>query len=803
MSLTNSSSWAYNPSTGFYSDVATQSLKIDDNSSAYASKTFASAGNQQNWTWSGWVKRATLGQREQHLWGAQQSGSNIGRIYFKSDDRLKVNNKTGNSNGDECRTDARFRDTSSWYHIVVAFDGSQATQSNRSKIYVNGVLQARTTELGLSTGNGYMNTNGKEHSIGARRENSTDQQFDGYLAEINFIDGQTLSPTSFGETKNDIWIPKAYSGSYGTNGVYLKFAGNGNDSSGNSNNFTTFNISSHDYGSDCPENNFCTMNNEGKSDGVIHNVFVTSIDGALRFNTSVNSEAYGTTSVRSGKWYYEVYKPNAGVRTEGVGFADVNRLREAIYRDNGDFRYDGSQSSYGASWQAGGEIIGVELDLDNTTISFRKNNVSQGNAKTNLPAGDWVPIIYCRSSNGNSILNINFGQDSSFSGELTAQGNTDSNGQGDFYYTPPSGYLALCTANLTAAIDNNEDESAQDYFNTVTYTGTGSTRSVTGVGFQPDWIWFKRRDGAVNHALYDVIRGGTNALRSNTTGNEAQFGDAVVTFQSDGFQIAGTNVSGINGSSESIASWNWKAGGSASSNTNGSITSSVSANQEAGFSIVTYTGNGSSGATIGHGLSQAPDLIITKHRNGGSPGSGWLWPVFHHSNTVYTAATGGYFRLQDVNGTTNNTETVKAVGSSTYTVGNAGHINLNSGNFVAYCFHEVEGYSSFGRYTGNGSSANGTFAYTGFRPAFVIIKAYSNNSWILYDNKRQGFNEKNDILQPNTTNSESTADGSNQEIDFLSNGFKLRNNAGHLNNNGTAFIYIAFAEQPFKYANAR
>lgn len=800
MSLSNSPSWMYNPSTGFYNGVATQSLRFDDASSAYLQRTPSSAANRQTFTISCWVKRSSLGL--QGIFSARQSKDDTTALLFTTDNELIFTDRPGNNRNIDLKTNKRFRDVGAWYHIVVRVDTTQGTSSNRVRLYINGEQETSFATSSYPSQNynvAYWN-NTQSHRIGIFQDNSA-YYHDGYIAEFNNV-GSSQAPTAFGETKNDIWIPKQYSGSYGTNGFRLEFNGNGNDSSGNGNNFTTSGVSTHDYVPDCPENNFCTMHNEGKSDGVVHNVFATAIDGALRFSTGTNSEAYGTTSVRSGKWYFEVYKPEQGARTDGVGFADVNTLREAIYRDNGLFRYDGSQSSYGASWQAGGEIIGVALDLDNTTISFRKNNTSQGNAKTNLPEGDWVPIIYCRANAGTSKLNINFGQDSSFSGGVTAQGNTDANGNGDFYYTPPSGYLALCSANLTAAIDNDEDESVQDYFNTVLWAGDNtSSRSITGVGFQPDFSWVKSRSNANNHNITDAVRGVNKQLLTNTTNAESTYTTYITAFGSDGFTVG--NDGDVNGSGKTYVSWNWKAGGSASSNTNGSITSSVSANQDAGFSIVTYTGNGSSGATIGHGLSQAPDLIITKHRSGGSPSSGWIWPVFHHRNTVYTAATGGYFRLNADNGTTNNTQTVKAVGSSTYTIGSDGHINLNSGNFVAYVFHEVEGFSSFGRYTGNGSSANGPMVYTGFRPAFVIIKAYSNNPWMLYDNKREGFNEENDFLQPNTSNAEASGTGTSQEIDILSNGFKLRSNAGKLNNNGTVFIYIAFAEQPFKYVNAR
>lgn len=805
MSLTNSPSWAYNPSTGFYSDVATQSLKIDDNSNAYASKTFASAGNQQNWTWSGWVKRSTLGQRNQHLFGAQQSGSNIGTIFFKSDDTLKVNNKTGNSNGDECRTNTKFRDTSAWYHIVVAFDGSQSTQSNRSKIYVNGVLQARTTELGLSTGNGYMNTNGKEHSIGARRENSTDHQFDGYLAEMHFIDGQTLSPTSFGETKNDIWIPKAYSGSYGTNGVYLKFAGNTNDSSGNSNNFTSFNISGHDYVADCPENNWCTLNSvEGTFD-------VTYSEGALK---TASSGAYrtivGTTFVSSGKWYFEHYNhgelgvvrvgnPNISVSTSTRGYNAAERFGA----QGGEYAYnwyDGykvnsnSFQSYGSTF-ADGDVTACALDLDAGTITFYKNNSSQGVAFSGLPAGKYAFAI----GHSNSTEIANFGQDSTFAGNKTSgsANATDANGFGDFYYTPPSGHLAMCSANLPDpdGVDPNADESPKDYFNAITYTGTGSTNAKTGVGFKPDWLWIKQTNTSRSHRLLNSNMF-SYYLASDNLNNQSP-NDVVNSLDSDGFTLL--SPSSVNQSGGSYVAWNWKVnGGTTVTNTNGSITTTVQANPDIGFSMLNYTGNGTNNATIGHGLSQAPEMIITKHRTGGNPGSNWIWFVYHRD-----VGTGGYLRLQATDGITGNNNSVKAVSASTYTLGTDGHINLSNGQFMVWVFHSVDGFSTFGSYRGNGNS-DGTFIYTGFRPAYFVLKGLNGGrDWRVYDQLRNNpYNpQRNDLLL-----NENQADGTppwGDSIDILSNGIKIRGGDSRTNGNNENYVYWAFAEQPFKYANAR
>ena len=321
-----------------------------------------------------------------------------------------------------------------------------------------------------------------------------------------------------------------------------------------------------------------------------------------------------------------------------------------------------------------------------------------------------------------------------------------------------------------------------DYFNTVTYTGNGSTQSITGVGFQPDWIWLKDRDNAYSHQLVDVVRGNTKYLNSNETASEGTASDRVTSFDSDGFSLG--SYIGTNKSSSNVVSWNWKAGGTASSNTDGSITSTVSANTTAGFSIGTYTGTGSN-ATIGHGLGATPKLVICKRRDIAE-----YWVVQHadlgSGQILYLQETGA----ASSTGTWNNTDPT----STTFGVGTTNNINASGGTYVFYCFAEKKGYSKFGSYTGNGST-DGTFVYTGFKPAWVLIKNSStgNISWTLYDNKRPGYNEDNAYLLPSSSDSEL----SDKDIDLLSNGFKPRTSNSALGTSGDTYIYMCFAEAPF------
>ena len=322
-----------------------------------------------------------------------------------------------------------------------------------------------------------------------------------------------------------------------------------------------------------------------------------------------------------------------------------------------------------------------------------------------------------------------------------------------------------------------------DYFNTKLYTGNGSNgNAITGVGFQPDWVWIKNRDVAYWHQTFDAVRGASSGtLYTNQTSAEDFGGGALLSsFDSDGFTV--NSNSGCNGNGEDLVAWNWLGANGTASNTDGSITSTVSANTTSGFSIVSYTGNETTGATVGHGLSSTPKMIILKNRNSTDD-----WVVYHESlgNTQSIR-----LNLTNASATTpasfNNTSPT----SSVFTLGD--WTGVNGSSMIAYCFAEKQGFSKFGSYTGNGST-DGTFVYTGFKPAFVIFKNTTNtNNWSIRDNKRDSFNAGDSNLFANLSDAES----SSNDIDFLSNGFKLRNAGGNWNTSGNTYIYMAFAEEP-------
>ncbi|MCP4799764.1 MAG: hypothetical protein GY893_07420, partial [bacterium] len=403
----------------------------------------------------------------------------------------------------------------------------------------------------------------------------------------------------------------------------------------------------------------------------------------------------------------------------------------------------------------------------------------------------WVAAMGRGSTNNTITATFNFGQDSSFAGAKTAQGN---GGVGeDFFYTPPAGFKALNTNNL----DDPAIEDPTDHFNTVLYTGNNTNaHAITGVGFQPDFTWLKHRDNgtAYSHQLYDVNRGATNYLTSNTTAAEndggSSFTNGLQSFNSDGFTIGQTLT--INASGVKHVAWNWKAGGSPSSNSDGSITTSVSANTTAGFSIVTYSGSSADPKNMGHGLSQAPELIITKQRT-----NSFAWKVGSDEMTNWQ-----YIMELDGGGAESHAAGVyngQAPTSSVWYASTEGGTGAPSCTYVAYCFHSVEGYSKIGQYTGNGN-ADGTFIYTGFRPAYVMTKDISGTgNWTIIDNKRNTSNVASPgRLYADLTNTESPG----ATFDLVSNGFKCRENGGP-NVSGVRFLYLAFAESPFKTANAR
>jgi hypothetical protein len=780
-----------------------RSLRFRSSASAYLNRTPASAGNRKTWTWSGWVKRGELGS--QTLFGASDGVNTDGLIRFLADGLQFI---FSDYRVNSIRSSAVYRDPSAWYHIVVAVDSTQATASNRVKMYVNNVLITSFLSEDYPTQNldGRINNN-ILHTIG-KDPTSSALYFDGYMTEVNFIDGQQLTPSSFGSTNasTGVWQPKKYAGTYGTNGFYLPFSDNastttlGSDFSGNGNNWTTNNISltagsTYDSMTDVP-----TLTSETAANFAVWNPLfspanktISNGNLSLSIPTTV-SPTLSTIGVKSGKWYAEFQSNttncNVGLANTNLSLAsyigsDANGF--GLLSGNGQIYYNGSGTSYGSSYTSSDTMM-IAFDLDNGKIWWGKNGTwfNSGNPATGTNAG-------VAASGGTVTASIDTTKEWFIASGTTVYPNgADLNcGQRPFTYTPPTGFVALNTFNLpTPTIGATASTQAGKYFNTVLYTGNGSTQSITGVGFQPDFVWGKSRTAAEFHSLQDVVRGTNSLLHTNTTGAEIASGsNALTSFNSDGFSVGSWNE--FNQSGQSYVAWNWRASNAtAVTNTAGSITSTVSANTSAGFSVVTYTGTGSN-ATVGHGLGVAPSMVIVKRRS--ASGDDWICYNANLGNTKFirlnTTGIASTFNLWQ-----NTTPT-----STVFSLATDVAVNGSGSTYVAYCFSEVAGYSKAFSYTGNGST-DGVFTYLGFKPKFIMIKqsSASGENWEMWDSVRGSYNINTPLLYANLSNAETA--GTAARFDALSNGFKIRSTNGGVNTSGATYIGLAFAEFPTKYA---
>ncbi len=498
-------------------------------------------------------------------------------------------------------------------------------------------------------------------------------------------------------------------------------------------------------------------------------------------------EVTATIGVSSGKWYWEVLTVAfSGTKSHVIGIdsdanaSGTNGLIEAgnrySYASFNGNKYSGATgSSYGATYDIG-DIVGVALDLDTGSITFYKNGVSQGVAFTGL-TGTYFPAM-SDTGGGNATLSFNFGQR-------------------PFAYAAPASYKALNTANLPVpTIGSGAQNQARNYFDVITYTGNGSTQTITGLNFQPDFVWIKNRDANANHRLFDSVRGADKILYSSLANSEATDATTGLTaFTSNGFSIGSAQV---NDNGQKFVAWCWRANTTTVVNTAGTISANVRANPTSGFSIITYAGNGvayPTGATVGHGLSAAPQFIITKNRNTANN-----WNCYHVS-----VATGSRIDLNSTAAATGDAGAWNSVTptSTVFSIGNTGNTNISGAAYVAYCFAPVPGFSAFGSYTGNGST-DGPFVYLGFRPRWLLVKniTFSPTNWILQDTARSPNNVSGNLLLPDSSVAE-ILNSSADYIDILSNGFKVRNTGDSYNRSSSTIIYAAFAETPLKYTRAR
>ena len=771
------------------------SLRLRESATASLSRTPSSSSNRTTWTWSGWVKLGNLSGGTSGYQRLFSAGSQTEVYLFNNQLALAADSATTS-----VRTSAVYRDPSAWYHFVAAFDTNNATATDRMRLYINGqrcTAFANNVSPSLGYSGDINSTNA--HALG-RRPGFNDSYLDGYLSEVNFIDGQALDPSYFGVTNSDgVWTPKAYTGAYGTNGFYLKFNDGSNltnlclDRSGNGNNWTATNVSltagaTYDWMVDTPTNNY----------GVVSPLAIGADATISNANLSVSygtSATVGTTvgsfGMPSGKWYWEVTVTASSLAagTMFIGVVNVSNPTQAgaqpginangwsYYGNLAIKKNNDTNTAYGATFGTVGDVIGVALDADSGTLEFFKNGTSQGVAFTGMPITSPFFAAFGDGSVGNTFtLACNFGQQ-------------------PYTYTnagvnrPASTFKALCTSNLPAVGITN----GRKHFDVALRSGTSGSVAISGFQFRPDLIWPKARNAAFNNYLYDSVRGVGKELISNSVVAESTQARTLLSFDSTGYTLGDDGDSrGVNMTGHLYVDWLWKAGGAGVTNNAGSITSTVSANTAAGFSIVTYTGTGAN-ATVGHGLGDVPKLVIVKRRN--STGE-WL---------TYAAAIGATNFLE-LNTTAASTSSITAWNntaptSSVFSIGTASGANASGGTYLALCFAEVSGYSRIGSYQGNGS-ADGPFVFCGFRPRFVLVKSSSvggaGYNWVLYDTARSMENPTDDYLFPNLSDAENL---NSVAIDVTANGFKIRTTGLAWNSSGGTYIYMALAENPFGGSN--
>jgi hypothetical protein len=662
--------------------VIPKSLRFNSGDNAHLDKTFASEGNRRTWTWSGWLKRSKFDQYS-YFFTARSASTNYFVFNF-TDDQLKWYNRPSSGTHRYATTDAVFRDPAAWYHVVLAWDTTESTDSDRVKLYVNG---ERITSFSASVWpaqneEGVVNDN-HHHEIGAY-DSGTQYQYNGLMADVQFVDGQALAATDFGETRSSdgVWAPKEYT--FGTN----------------PNDGTTW--------SDAVPTADGFRPGRAAEDG---------FDGDLSTYVAINNTTF---NLDVGSWNL-------------TGTVEVYTGANMQYAVDG-----GSASSMTADdWTNVGDAGSI------TTLTFTRTD-------SNYPyfyairVGGYVLI----DDSGDNSFHLNF-NDSSTNEAL--------------------GFDSAPTA---------PDPDPKKGFDVITYTGNGGTQNIGGLNFEPALMWSKTRSNATDHKLVDSVRGVTNVLEPNQDrADSTGITNGITAINPDGFTVGNSGDFNYNG--RTFVTWCWKAGGPAVANTDGTITSQVSANTDYGFSIVSYTGNNTAGATIGHGLGSAPKFIIAKDRDSSS---GW-WAIYHASQ----GNTKGAYLNDDQAFSTQTFWNDTTPTSSVFSLGANANTNASGNDFIAYCFSEISNYSKVSSYSGSGSAGN-KITGLGFRPRLVILKnASSTENWLLIDSER-GDN----LIFANLSNAEASSD----VLDFTDDGFTLKQTGLASNASGSSYIYIAFGDRP-------
>lgn len=760
----------------FYKYKINQSCRFNDDDSAHLQRT--NPGTRTSGTLltiSVWLKRCniTVGGSKMPILDGGSGANDATVLAIDANDRLQIKHKDGGSTNFQYLSTQVFRDITSWYHIFVKYDSTDATAGDRIRVWVNNVeINDWDTEDNPSSNKTHDWTKTSEFvRIGRGRLDDSTYYSDFYLSEFHVIDGQALTPSSFGESKYGIWIPKRYTGTYGLAGFYLDIADSadlGKDISGNGGDFASSGLTSDDQVIDSPTNNYCVMNNLLKDPGSL-----SFADGNLHLNSGSAGYENGIgTFACLNKTYFEVNSEDANGKGVGVSqldadFTTYTSTGKAFLRHDGKIQVNGSEIETGLATIGNGDIVGVAVNLTSNKIWFAVNNTwvdggdpAAGTDGYDISAltEDLFPLVLDLSNS--SLINVlsNFGQL-------------------DFTYTPPTGFKALCSNNLP----NPSIKDSSKGFDTVLWEGNATVRNITNLNFMASngsLVWIKNRDQADEHKLIDTVRGATKELSSDSDVIEGTDADGLTAFLSNGFSL-GTGATGYNDNGENFVAWCFREG------------------IKYGFDIVPYIGTGSAQA-INHNLGGVPELMIVKSKDVVR-----YWRVYHHHAANKTDPETDYGELNssdswsDSNLIWNDT----APTSTQFTVGTSQNVNENTKYFITYLWKSVEGFSKVYSYTGNGN-ADGPFVYCGFRPRYLLLKKASGSteSWVIHDSERDIFNPVSTRLRPDLPNAELT--GTNF-IDFTSSGFKIRTTSLMWNSNTITYIGIAIAEQPGKWANAR
>jgi hypothetical protein len=820
------------------------SLRLRASASAYLSKTFSTNPTDNGkGTFSFFVKRGRLGTTTHGLLGAS-GGAGTGQFTFQSDDTLYF--QSNQATPPAKQTTRVFRDPTAHLHIVYSWNtaNTQNGSPKQQRLWISGVEETafstdQEPSRNLTGGNWFAN--GVTLSLLTQSAN----YFDGLCSDFYGIDGQDLTASSFGEFNLDgVWVPKAYSGTYGINGFHLDFkdaavtsgsnAGLGKDTSGNGNYFNTTLISAStgttcdgsvlDQMIDTPTNNFCTLN-------PIDLPGLTVADGNLRLVgvSTVNRAVRSTFMMETQKCYYEFICDEATYGMPGGALAEANIISGNIglcqtgawgLTSGGQCYKDGSVQRTVGTWTTD-NVVGVFFDpvAGNAWFSVNGTVLNTGNPDagtnpciTGLTGGKFFPA-FNEAINGNTVR-VSFGQQPIVTGATFS-----ATSGGWFKYQPSAGngatFKALCTANLPVVAITKP----KAHFDIKTNTGDNATpkQIVTGLAFQPDLIWSKDRISAYTHTIYDSVRGVGSAkaissalpdLEGFSSGTPAVYG-YVSSIQTDGFTTTTGSTSNVyhNYTGETYVNWMWKAGGNANTfNKNGTgyasmaaagitegtlAATGISVNTTAGLSVVAFTGNGANN-TVAHGLNALPAMIFVKDRDTSTGG------VVYHNKLTSQSYYLPLFQTTNTGAETSDATVWQASGMTTnlFSVGASTSSNASTKKMIAYVFAEVAGFSKFGSYVGN-ASTDGTFVYLGFRPRFLLVRSTSSGSWYLYDTSRDTYNISKTYLIPGSSAAEAT---SSSDFDILSNGFKLRMGNASIGQAQT-FVYAAFAEHPFGGSN--